>query len=165
MIDRAVIVSKPGELCFDLPALGPSAGTEPVSAGAPEAATPAILSDTEMRRRERDNILAALEQTDWRIYGPGGAAELLDIRPTTLASREARRPRSLASFSAMSEARGELERWPVIAVPDAVLARDRRAARTVSTPPRRGIPPPQAGGPHFTPGGSPPGNAQSIFRI
>ncbi len=45
------------------------------------------MSDAEMRRRERDNILAALGQSDWRVYGDGGAAELLGIRPTTLASR------------------------------------------------------------------------------
>ena len=40
-----------------------------------------------MRQRERDNIAAALEQCDGRVYGEIGAAELLGIRPTTLASR------------------------------------------------------------------------------
>ena len=36
---------------------------------------------------ERENILAVLKRTDWRIYGPGGAAELLGVKPTTLVSR------------------------------------------------------------------------------
>ena len=36
---------------------------------------------------ERDHILAALEQCDWKIYGKGGAAELLDINTSTLQSR------------------------------------------------------------------------------
>jgi transcriptional regulator with GAF, ATPase, and Fis domain len=36
---------------------------------------------------ERAHILRALKQTGWRIRGSGGAAELLDIKPTTLDSR------------------------------------------------------------------------------
>ena len=40
-----------------------------------------------MRRRERDNILAALSRTSWKIYGTDGAADLLGVKPTTLASR------------------------------------------------------------------------------
>ena len=40
-----------------------------------------------MARRERDNLLIVLERTHWRIKGPGGAAELLGVNPTTLQSR------------------------------------------------------------------------------
>jgi DNA-binding NtrC family response regulator len=36
---------------------------------------------------ERDYILLALEQCNWRIYGQGGAAELLELHPSTLNSR------------------------------------------------------------------------------
>jgi two-component system response regulator HydG len=36
---------------------------------------------------ERDHILFALEQCNWRIYGEGGAAELLELHPSTLNSR------------------------------------------------------------------------------
>ena len=36
-----------------------------------------ILTDPELRQRERDNIVAALTKSGWRIHGPGGAAELL----------------------------------------------------------------------------------------
>ena len=40
-----------------------------------------------MRRRERHNISAALDHCNWKIYGPDGAAALLGVKPTTLASR------------------------------------------------------------------------------
>lgn len=40
-----------------------------------------------MDDNERDNIVAALEQCSWKIYGKGGAAELLDINGNTLHSR------------------------------------------------------------------------------
>jgi transcriptional regulator with GAF, ATPase, and Fis domain len=41
----------------------------------------------EMQRRERENILKALGQSKGKIYGPDGAASILGIKPTTLASR------------------------------------------------------------------------------
>jgi len=40
-----------------------------------------------MIRRNRENTVAALRRTNWKIYGSGGAAELLGLRPTTLVSR------------------------------------------------------------------------------
>ena len=46
-----------------------------------------ILTDRAFRARERANLMNALERADGRIYGQGGAAELLGINPTTLASR------------------------------------------------------------------------------
>lgn len=36
---------------------------------------------------ERDHILKVLEQANWRVYGNGGAAELLGLNPETLRSR------------------------------------------------------------------------------
>src|SRR3546814_4469082 len=44
-------------------------------------------SDLERRDRDRANILAALDSCGGKVFGPGGAAELLDVKPTTLASR------------------------------------------------------------------------------
>jgi transcriptional regulator with GAF, ATPase, and Fis domain len=32
-------------------------------------------------------VVAALRRSNWRIYGPGGAADLLGVKPTTLSSR------------------------------------------------------------------------------
>jgi len=36
---------------------------------------------------ERDNIILALEVTGWKVAGETGAAQLLDINPSTLASQ------------------------------------------------------------------------------
>ncbi|MFB3117300.1 MAG: Fis family transcriptional regulator, partial [Myxococcota bacterium] len=46
-----------------------------------------ILTDEAIREIERNNLLAALERADGKIYGAGGAAELLGLKPTTVASR------------------------------------------------------------------------------
>ena len=82
-VERAVILSRGGNLHFDTP--GPN------SAGAPPDPThgskPALLTRNELKRQERDGIAAALKQSGGKIFGPGGAAELLGMKPTTLASR------------------------------------------------------------------------------
>jgi transcriptional regulator with GAF, ATPase, and Fis domain len=39
-----------------------------------------------MKRRVEENIRAALKETDGKIYGSSGAAALLEMKPTTLAS-------------------------------------------------------------------------------
>jgi hypothetical protein len=36
---------------------------------------------------ERDHIISTLKKCNWKVYGPGGAAELLDINVSTLNSR------------------------------------------------------------------------------
>jgi len=46
-----------------------------------------IIREEKWKEQERENILAALKQTRGKIYGAGGAAELLGIKPTTLAYR------------------------------------------------------------------------------
>jgi transcriptional regulator with GAF, ATPase, and Fis domain len=46
-----------------------------------------IMTYAEMKNLERQNLIAALQTTNYRIYGAGGAAELLGVKPTTLASR------------------------------------------------------------------------------
>ncbi|MFQ5672744.1 MAG: sigma-54 interaction domain-containing protein [Nitrospinales bacterium] len=82
VIERAVIISKRGPLKFDLTShIG--IPTEPKSLKNNNQ----ILSEEERKRLERSNILAALEETNWKIYGPGGAAEMLGAEPATLAYR------------------------------------------------------------------------------
>jgi transcriptional regulator with GAF, ATPase, and Fis domain len=39
---------------------------------------------------ERDNVLQALKISNYRIRGKGGAAELLNVKPTTLEAKMAR---------------------------------------------------------------------------
>ncbi|SFL90141.1 PAS domain S-box-containing protein [Bradyrhizobium sp. NFR13] len=86
VIERAVILAQNGRLRIDLPdAPGPhhAAGSHRVKSDA----RPAVMTSAELRDHERSNILAALAATSGKVFGPGGAAELLDVRPTTLASR------------------------------------------------------------------------------
>ena len=45
------------------------------------------MTSSEMRAHERANIEAALQACSGKVFGLGGAAEMLDIKPTTLASR------------------------------------------------------------------------------
>jgi transcriptional regulator with GAF, ATPase, and Fis domain len=71
MVERALI------LCA-----GPVLRVEPAGAEAPADA--AIMSLDEAQRRQ---IQKALEVSGGRISGPGGAAELLGMKPTTLRSR------------------------------------------------------------------------------
>lgn len=47
----------------------------------------AKLTREDLRRLETDNLRKVLADTNWKIYGPRGAAEVLRMKPTTLASR------------------------------------------------------------------------------
>jgi transcriptional regulator with GAF, ATPase, and Fis domain len=49
--------------------------------------TDGILTENQMREFQKQNLLNALQETNWRVSGPDGAAELLGVRPTTLADR------------------------------------------------------------------------------
>jgi PAS domain S-box-containing protein len=46
-----------------------------------------VMTHEELQELERNNILAALEKTGWRVSGEKGAAKLIGIPSTTLASR------------------------------------------------------------------------------
>ena len=46
-----------------------------------------VLTERDMRDLQKANLVKALEQTNWKVSGSGGAAELLGLRPTTLADR------------------------------------------------------------------------------
>lgn len=82
VIERAVILSKGAQLRLDF-AIADPPGELISSTEAPEL----ILTDRECRERERANLMKALQRADGRIYGKGGAAELLGVNPTTLSSR------------------------------------------------------------------------------
>jgi formate hydrogenlyase transcriptional activator len=83
-VERAVILSQRDLLRFEL------AGSKAVDT--PRAFTgtlskPGVLTRDELKRQERESIATALKQTGGKVFGPGGAAELLGMKPTTLASR------------------------------------------------------------------------------
>lgn len=85
VIERALILASGDRLHFDL---GAPAEPSPVLERAPaQGDGKEILSDAQMQARVRENILAALRQCRWKVSGPGGAAELLELNPNTLASR------------------------------------------------------------------------------
>jgi transcriptional regulator with GAF, ATPase, and Fis domain len=88
VLDRAVILSGSGPLRLDS-ALPPTAGPDAMSIKESSDGddTPRVLTDTEMRLLERKNLQGALKAGHGKIYGPGGAADLLGIKPSTLASR------------------------------------------------------------------------------
>lgn len=87
VIDRAVILARGGVLEFDLPGSGSSAPPPAARPPAAEEGVPEYFTEAEMRRRERDNLMAVLEKSGWKIKGRNGAAELLGVKPTTLVSR------------------------------------------------------------------------------
>lgn len=87
VIERAVIFARGGALEFDVP--GTSSSVDLTSFGRPDRdqAEPEYLTESEMRRRERQNLFAVLQKAGWKIKGVNGAAELLGMKPTTLSSR------------------------------------------------------------------------------
>ncbi|MCW5555073.1 MAG: sigma 54-interacting transcriptional regulator [Verrucomicrobiae bacterium] len=87
VIERAVILARGGGLQFDLPGLPTATPTKAAKAPAPSQPGAKFLTEVEMLQRERENLLAVLEEANWKIKGPDGAAELLGIKPTTLLSR------------------------------------------------------------------------------
>ncbi|MBN1237513.1 MAG: sigma 54-interacting transcriptional regulator, partial [Gammaproteobacteria bacterium] len=82
VLERAVILARGDRLVLDLPAVAPRAKT----AHAPDAPR-LIQTDEERRKAERDNVEAALRIANGKVSGPHGAAALLNVKPTTLASR------------------------------------------------------------------------------
>jgi PAS domain S-box-containing protein len=92
VIERAIITSRGGVIYFELPRQTGEEGsagdaTAQAATNTQEDSPPRVLTNIDIKKLERQNILAALEQTRWQIFGPGGAAQLLGIKPTTLASR------------------------------------------------------------------------------
>ena len=85
VIERAVILSTGKVLRLDLSMPGLKAGSG--SLGVVTASSDEVLTETDMRDFQKRNISRALNRANWKISGKGGAAELLGVRPTTLADR------------------------------------------------------------------------------
>lgn len=85
VIERAVILSPGKTLRLDLSMPGLKVDEEAPVTAAPQSEE--VLTEQEMRDFQKANLLKALEQADWKVSGSGGAAELLGVRPTTLADR------------------------------------------------------------------------------
>lgn len=87
VIQRAVILARGGPLQFDLPVTGGPRTAPPPRAVTADKSGRRFLTEVEVRERERENLVAALEEARWKVMGAGGAAELLGVKPTTLFSR------------------------------------------------------------------------------
>jgi transcriptional regulator with GAF, ATPase, and Fis domain len=86
VIERAMILSRgSGRFHFELNPVPRNRTAEKKLA--PAVAGAGVLTRDQLRDREMENILAALQQSNGKIFGSGGAAEILGMRPTTLASR------------------------------------------------------------------------------
>ncbi|MEW6684341.1 MAG: sigma 54-interacting transcriptional regulator [Nitrospirota bacterium] len=84
VVERAVILAQGGPLRFEVAASPPS-DAHRYRPRANETTT--LLTRDDLKRHERDSIMAALKQSSGKVFGAGGAAELLGMKPTTLASR------------------------------------------------------------------------------
>jgi formate hydrogenlyase transcriptional activator len=82
-IERAIILGSEGPLTFDLPSARMSKRTD----GHETSITKAVLLRGRNKAQEREAIRNALKRSNGKVSGPGGAAELLGMEPTTLASR------------------------------------------------------------------------------
>ena len=96
VLERATILQPHGEITAERLGLRPIVRVAPGANGHNGKHHDAdLLTFHEAVRR---HLLAALEATGGKIYGPGGAAQLLDVKPTTLQSKLKRhgieRPRS-----------------------------------------------------------------------
>ena len=87
VLERAVILARGGTLNFDLPAAEASSVPARRAARAAGDTEPEFLTEAELQRRERENLLIILEKANWKIKGTDGAAELLGVNSATLLSR------------------------------------------------------------------------------
>jgi len=85
VIERGVITAKNGDLNLSR-FISNSSDFVPTNEG-PDSSPPSIRTASEMQEFERDNILRALDATSWRISGQNGAAKMLGMNASTLASR------------------------------------------------------------------------------
>jgi transcriptional regulator with GAF, ATPase, and Fis domain len=89
VIERAVITAEDGKLnwTYAMPDHPPTSSA--TSSGTLDQGTQdqRVITITEMRELEKHNIISALEISNGKISGKGGAAQLLGIKPTTLNSR------------------------------------------------------------------------------
>lgn len=81
-VERSVILADGGPLQFDM-----LTSTKTPSAPRPGVEKSEILTRAQLKERERESIVAALAQSSGKIHGLHGAASLLGMKPTTLASK------------------------------------------------------------------------------
>jgi transcriptional regulator with GAF, ATPase, and Fis domain len=84
VLERALITSPKGKLRFEL---NPADDMLVKKAGSSAVEQQGILTDSQLRLYEAENIRRALAACNGKVYGETGAAALLGMKPTTLSSR------------------------------------------------------------------------------
>ena len=87
IIERAVILSRDGRLHFDLPRGGSLAASQDSNVAVRRHGPEPLSPEAARRQRDREDIIAALRKANGKVFGSGGAGEILGVKPTTLASR------------------------------------------------------------------------------
>ena len=87
VIERAVILSKGSVLRLDLSLPESSLHTAEGRGTAASGKEETVFTEKQMKAMQRNNIELALKASNWRVSGDQGAAELLGVKPTTLADR------------------------------------------------------------------------------
>ncbi len=98
VIERAVILSTGNSLRLDLSlpdepsdanadSYDDAAGGQGTVTSQSRAEPATVMTDAQLRELERNNLVAALERSGWKVSGSGGAAELLGVKPSTLSDR------------------------------------------------------------------------------
>jgi DNA-binding NtrC family response regulator len=88
VIEGAVILARGGVLEFDLPITAQAAPNDRLTPPAGTATATGFLTEAEIQRFERGNLLRALEAANWKIGGPDGAPELLGVKPHHFAFKD-----------------------------------------------------------------------------
>lgn len=84
VIERAVISSTGNRLRLDV-AVPDSAEENPLATNISTPEPGNFMTNKEFRKLEKVNITAALQHAGWKVWGDEGAAELLGMKPSTLA--------------------------------------------------------------------------------
>ena len=85
VIERAVILSKSNRVRLDLALPQDLSNSPPIESARGEQED--FVTDAEIRAQEKANMIAALRHAHWQVWGSGGAAELLGLKPSTLTYR------------------------------------------------------------------------------
>ncbi len=85
IIERAAITSRGQRLNLEIPS-DPKSQEKEVNEKF-LLSNSKIFTEDELLKLQKDNTIKALEHCQWKVYGAGGAAELLGIKPTTLNTR------------------------------------------------------------------------------
>ena len=87
VIERAVILSTGNRARLDLALSDVSDNPSAPATAQSVSKDVGFVTDAEMREREKVNITVALQHANGQVWGKDGAAELLGIKPSTLAYR------------------------------------------------------------------------------